>query len=77
MLNALKMRAKQDGKSSSKYFTYIHAGGGGAVDVAGDFGSRGLGYASRLPRRGTVSLGKALHLYVHSLSPGVNEYLVG
>ena len=32
---------------------------------------------SWLPWCGTVSLGKALHLYVHSLDPGVNGYLVG
>ena len=45
--------------------------------MACDFGLKGLGYGSRLPRCGAVSLGKTLHLYVHSLDPGVNGYLVG
>ena len=41
------------------------------------FGLKGLGYGSRLPRFGAVSLGKTLHLYVQSPDPGVNGYLVG
>ena len=53
------------------------AGCNGAVIMACDFGLRGLGYGSRLSRRGAESLGKTLHLYVHSLDPGVNGYLVG
>ena len=47
------------------------------MTVACDFGLRGLGYRSRLPRCGCVSLGKTLHLHVHSLDPGVNGYLIG
>ena len=47
--------------------------------MACDFGLKGLGYGSRLPWFGAVSLGKTLkvHLYVHSLDPGVNGYLFG
>ena len=44
--------------------------------MACDFGLKGLGYGSRLPWFGAVSLSKTLHLYVHSLDPGVNRYLV-
>ena len=60
-----------------KYILHIHAGRQGAVTMACDFGLKGLGYGSQLPRFDAVSLGKTLHLYVHSLDPGVNGYLVG
>ena len=42
-----------------------------------DFGLRGFGYGSWLLRCGAVSWGKALHLYVHSIDPGVIGYLAG
>ena len=45
--------------------------------MVSDFGLKCLGYGSRLLWFGTVSLGKTLHLYVHSLDPGVNGYLAG
>ena len=57
--------------------TFDHAGRRGAVATAREFGSRGLGYGSRLPRCGAMSLGKALPLYVHSLDASVNGYLLG
>ena len=56
---------------------HIHAGNQGKVVIACDFGSRDPGYGSRMLRCDTVPLGKALHLYVHSFDPGVNQYLVG
>ena len=55
----------------------MHAGHRDTVATAHDFGSRGLRCRSWLPRFGAVSLGKALHLHVHSLDPGVNGYLAG
>ena len=45
--------------------------------MACDFGLRGLAYGSQLLQCGAVYLGKTLHLYVHSLDPGVSGYLVG
>ena len=60
-----------------KYILHVHAGSYGAVTTACDFGLKGLGYGSRLPQCGAVSLGKTLHLHVHSLDPGVNGYLDG
>ena len=45
------------------------------MTLACDFRLKGLGYGSRLLRCGAVSSGKTLHLYVHSLDPGVNRYL--
>ena len=60
-----------------KYILHIHAGHHGAVTMACAPGLKGLGYGSQLPRRGAVSLGKTLHLYVHSLNPGVNGDPVG
>ena len=65
---------------TSKLYTvilHIHAGCRESVTVACDLGLRGLGYRSRLPWFGAVSLGKTLHLQVHSVNPGVNGYLVG
>ena len=59
------------------YILHIHAGRQGTVTMAWNFGLKGLGYRSQLPRFGAVSLGKTLHLYVHSLDSGVNGYLVG
>ena len=59
------------------YSIIIYAGRHGSVTMACDLGLRCLGYGCRLPRFGTVSLGKILHLYVHSLDPGVNGYLIG
>ena len=47
------------------------------VTMACDLRLSGLGYGSRLPRCGAVSLGKNIHLYVHSLDSEVNGYLVG
>ena len=60
-----------------KYTLHIHAGRHGAVTMACDFELKDLGYGSRLPLCGAVSLGKTLHLYAHSLDPGVNGYLFG
>ena len=60
-----------------KYILHIHAGHHGIVTVDCNFGLRGLEYGPRLSRYGIVSLGKTLHLYVHSLNPGVNGYLAG
>ena len=60
-----------------KYRLHIHAGHHGVVTVACDLGLRGLGYRSRLPWCGAVSLGMTLHLYVHCRDPGLNGYLVG
>ena len=56
---------------------HIHAGHHGAVTVACNCGLKDLGCRSQLPQCGAVSLGKTLHLYVHSLNPGVNRHLVG
>ena len=61
----------------SECILHIHAGRHCTVAMAHYFGSRGLGCSSRLLRCGNVSLGKALHLYVHSFDPGVNGYLAG
>ena len=47
----------------------------GVVVRAVDFGLRDPD--SLLSWCGAVLLGKALHLHVHSLDPGVNGYLVG
>ena len=58
----------------SEHILRVHAGHYGAVATVHKFGLRGLGYGSRLLWRGAVSLGKALHLYVHSLNLGVNGY---
>ena len=61
----------------SKYIPQINAGRRGAVTMARHFGPRSLGYGSWLPRCGAVSLGKTLHLYVHSLNSGDNDHRVG
>ena len=61
----------------SIYVLHMHAGHHGAVTMACDFRRRGLQYRSCLPWCGTVSLGKTLHLYVNSVDPGVNGYLIG
>ena len=55
---------------------HIHTGLRGVVTMACDSGLRGLGYGPRLLWRGAVSLGKTLHLHVHALDPGVNEYQI-
>ena len=57
-----------------KYLIHIHAGRHVAVTMACDFGLKGLGYGSRLPRCSTVFSVKTPHLYVHSFDPGVNGY---
>ena len=59
------------------YIFHICAGRHGAVTMACDIGLKGLGYGSQLLWFGAVPLGKTLHLYVHSLNPGVNGYPVG
>ena len=56
---------------------HIHAERHGALTMAFDLRLRALGYGSRLPRFGAVSLGKTLYLYVGSVDPGVNGCLVG
>ena len=61
----------------SGYILHIHAGRRDVVATAPDNGSRGRGDRSRPPRCGAVFLGKALQLYMPSLDPGVNGYLVG
>ena len=56
--------------TSEIYTPYIHAGHHGMVTMACDLGLRGLGYRAWLPQFGAMSLGKTLHLYVHSLNLG-------
>ena len=60
-----------------KYILHIHAGCCGTVTMACNFGARGPGYRSWLPRCGAVFLGKTFHLHMHSLNPGVNGCLAG